>query len=108
MTADLAPQALSAYARLLLDIFDGDPILSIRADEAEEAWRVIEPIIDAWTQGATPLAEYGAGTSGPGPSPAPASSPTATTSTTSTSVTSRDPWSGAAPPEQQLRRRRTC
>lgn len=69
MTADLAPQLLSAYARLLLDIFDGDPILSIRADEAEEAWRVIEPIIDAWTQGATPLVEYSAGSSEPGDRP---------------------------------------
>jgi glucose-6-phosphate 1-dehydrogenase len=65
MTADLAPQALSAYARLLLDIFEGDPILSIRSDEAEEAWRIIEPIRDGWRKGTTPLREYRAGSSGP-------------------------------------------
>jgi len=65
MTATLAPQELSAYARLLLDVFDGDPILSIRADEAEAAWLVIEPILDGWRSGAVPLLEYDAGSNGP-------------------------------------------
>ena len=65
MTATLAPQELSAYARLLLDVFDGDPILSIRADEAEAAWLVIEPILDGWRSGAFPLLEYDAGSNGP-------------------------------------------
>lgn len=41
---DLAAQDLSAYARLILDILDGDPTLSIRGDEAEESWRIMEPI----------------------------------------------------------------
>lgn len=65
MAVVLAPQELSAYARLLLDIFAGDPVLSIRADEAEEAWRFIEPIVDGWRNEATPLLEYPAGSSGP-------------------------------------------
>jgi glucose-6-phosphate 1-dehydrogenase len=65
MAVVLAPQELSAYARLLLDIFAGDPVLSIRADEAEEAWRIIEPILDGWRNDATPLLEYPAGSSGP-------------------------------------------
>lgn len=65
MTATLAPQELSAYARLLLDVFDGDPILSIRADEAEAAWLVIEPILDGWRSGVVPLLEYDAGSNGP-------------------------------------------
>jgi glucose-6-phosphate 1-dehydrogenase len=65
MAVVLAPQELSAYARLLLDIFAGDPVLSIRADEAEEAWRFIEPILDGWRNDATPLLEYPAGSSGP-------------------------------------------
>ena len=46
MSVALAPQDLSAYARLLVDVLEGDPVLSIRADEAEEAWRIIEPILD--------------------------------------------------------------
>ncbi len=61
----LAPHALSAYARLLLDVIAGDPTLSIRDDEAEEGWRVIQPILDAWRDGTTPLLEYRAGTNGP-------------------------------------------
>lgn len=72
MATDLAPQDLSAYARLLVDVFEGDPVLSIRSDEAEEAWRIVEPILDAWHDGVTPLLEYPAGSSGPtGPPGAP-------------------------------------
>jgi glucose-6-phosphate 1-dehydrogenase len=44
----LAPQEPSAYARLLVDVFDGNPVLSIRADEAEECWRIVEPVLDVW------------------------------------------------------------
>lgn len=58
---DLAPQELSAYARLLLDAFEGDPALAVRGDEAEESWRIVEPILGAWAKGAAPLAEYPAG-----------------------------------------------
>ena len=47
----LAPQELPAYARLLLDVLRGDPTLSIRDDEAEESWRIVEPILDAWAAG---------------------------------------------------------
>jgi len=65
MSVALAPQDLSAYARLLVDVFEGDPILSIRADETEEAWRIIEPILDGWTRDVTPLVEYPAGSTGP-------------------------------------------
>jgi glucose-6-phosphate 1-dehydrogenase len=61
----LAPQELPAYARLLRDILDGDPMLSIRGDEAEEAWRIVEPILDAWRGGAVPLQTYPAGSTGP-------------------------------------------
>ncbi len=64
MSVALAPQDLSAYARLLIDVFEADPVLSIRADEAEEAWRIIEPILQGWARGATPLLEYPAGSTG--------------------------------------------
>ncbi len=62
----LAPQELSAYARLLLDAIEGDPVLSIRGDEAEECWRIVEPILDEWkVQGRSPLLTYAAGSPGP-------------------------------------------
>ncbi|MEX0789866.1 MAG: glucose-6-phosphate dehydrogenase [Actinomycetota bacterium] len=61
----LAPQQMSAYARLLIDALEGDPSLSIRADEAEECWRIVEPILAAWDTGASPLRSYEAGSGGP-------------------------------------------
>jgi glucose-6-phosphate 1-dehydrogenase len=63
--ADLAPAELPPYARVLLDVLRGDRTLSIRADEAEEAWRIVEPVLDAWHHGAVPLDEYPAGSFGP-------------------------------------------
>ena len=69
LDADLAPQAISAYGRLLLDILAGDATLSIRGDEAEEAWRIVEPILAGWADGVAPLLEYPAGSDGPVPDP---------------------------------------
>lgn len=63
----LAPQQLPAYGHLLLDLLEGDPTLSIRDDEAEELWRIAEPILEAWSQGQPPLLEYQAGSTGPRP-----------------------------------------
>jgi glucose-6-phosphate 1-dehydrogenase len=56
---------LPAYAHLLLQILEGDRTLSIRDDEAEESWRVVEPILDTWARGQCPLLEYPAGSAGP-------------------------------------------
>ena len=54
-----------AYERLLLDAMVGDPTLFIRADEVEQAWRIVAPILDAWKEPSFPLAFYEAGTWGP-------------------------------------------
>jgi glucose-6-phosphate 1-dehydrogenase len=59
------PEGLPAYARLLLDVLNGDPTLSIRDDEAEESWRIVEPILARWAEGGVPLVEYAAGSQGP-------------------------------------------
>ena len=61
----LAPQDISAYGRLILDALKGDLTLSIRDDEAEESWRIVEPILQAWRDGQVPLREYPAGSKGP-------------------------------------------
>lgn len=61
----LGSVGLPAYARLLLNILSGDQTLSIRDDEAEESWRIVEPILESWAAGAVPLLEYPAGSSGP-------------------------------------------
>ncbi len=67
LTARLDPPELPAYGRLLLDVLNGNAALSIRGDEAEEAWRVVEPVLAAWSNDLVPLQEYPAGSDGPGP-----------------------------------------
>lgn len=61
----LAAQELSAYARLLHDVLNGDASLSIRNDEVEESWRIVTPILAVWAEGRVPLVEYPAGSDGP-------------------------------------------
>jgi glucose-6-phosphate 1-dehydrogenase len=61
----LGPQDLSAYGKLLLDVMRGDLTLSIRDDEAEKSWRIVEPILEVWRAGQVPLREYPAGSPGP-------------------------------------------
>ncbi|MDE0235144.1 MAG: glucose-6-phosphate dehydrogenase [bacterium] len=50
-----------AYETLLYDVMTGDRTLFVRSDEAEEAWRLYTPILEA---GITP-ARYAAGSWGP-------------------------------------------
>ncbi|WP_133541511.1 glucose-6-phosphate dehydrogenase [Microbacterium sp. BK668] len=54
-----------AYSEVLEGILDGDPTLSVRGDTAEQCWRIVQPVIDAWRSGAVPLEDYPAGSSGP-------------------------------------------
>jgi glucose-6-phosphate 1-dehydrogenase len=61
-----APE-LPAYARVLLDVLSGGTTLSVGADEAEWAWRVVTPVLEAWRSNQVPLEEYPAGSDGPGP-----------------------------------------
>jgi glucose-6-phosphate 1-dehydrogenase len=53
-----------AYHRLLLDCMLGDQTLFTRADEVEEAWRVVTPALSAWDAPAAPesIPLYEAGT----------------------------------------------
>jgi glucose-6-phosphate 1-dehydrogenase len=50
---------------MLAGVFTGDQTPFLREDEAEEAWRVVQPILDAWEGGRVPLREYRAGSDGP-------------------------------------------
>lgn len=53
-----------AYDRLLLDCMRGDQTLFTRADEVEEAWRVVTPALTVWDAPADPASvpQYEAGT----------------------------------------------
>ncbi|MDE1190667.1 MAG: glucose-6-phosphate dehydrogenase [Arachidicoccus sp.] len=55
-----------AYEDLLLDVLKGDATLFMRADQIENAWKVVMPILDAWKK--NPLRDlktYKPGTWGP-------------------------------------------
>ena len=65
LTAPPPPSDLPPYARVLLDVLDGDGALSVRGDEAEEAWRIMDPVLEAWADDRVPLEEYPAGSDGP-------------------------------------------
>ncbi|MDP9481981.1 MAG: glucose-6-phosphate dehydrogenase [Chloroflexota bacterium] len=55
-----------AYETLILDALLGDAALFTRADEVEEAWGIVTPIIEAWADGPPPeFPNYDAGTWGP-------------------------------------------
>ena len=73
LDAALPAPARPPYAGLVLDVLRGDPTLSVRGDEAEESWRIVQPVLDAWARDEVPLLEYPAGSTGPAP-PRPARS----------------------------------
>ena len=55
-----------AYETLILDVLLGDASLFTRADEVEEAWSIVDPIIAAWAAKPPPdFPNYEAGTWGP-------------------------------------------
>jgi glucose-6-phosphate 1-dehydrogenase len=65
LAGQLQPAELPAYAQLLHAVLTGDTALAIRADEAEQSWRVVAPVITAWSDDLVPLLLYPAGSDGP-------------------------------------------
>jgi len=57
----------TAYGNLILHMLQGDPMLFIRGDEAEESWRIADPVMAAWAAGEVPMREYPAGQPPPAP-----------------------------------------
>jgi len=55
------PKDMDAYERVLTDAMDGDATLFARQDYVEEAWRIVDPALQA----GTPLFEYEPQTWGP-------------------------------------------
>ena len=58
-------ERVGAYERLLLDVIDGRLNLFVRSDEQEEAWRWVEPVLDAWAKEPSGPRPYAAGSWGP-------------------------------------------
>jgi glucose-6-phosphate 1-dehydrogenase len=65
LRGDAPAVPLPAYAHVLLDVLGGGNTLSVRGDGAEQAWRVVTPVIEAWCENRVPLQEYPAGSDGP-------------------------------------------
>jgi glucose-6-phosphate 1-dehydrogenase len=58
-------ERVGAYERLLLDAIAGRLNLFVRSDEQEQAWRWVEPVLDAWQQDSVGPRPYAAGSWGP-------------------------------------------
>jgi glucose-6-phosphate 1-dehydrogenase len=67
LEAQSVASRFTPYANLILAMLESDPMLFIRGDEAEEAWRIVDPVLSAWSAGEVPMQEYGAGQAPPGP-----------------------------------------
>jgi len=60
-----ASERVGAYERLLMDAIAGRLNLFVRSDEQEQAWRWVEPILQAWQADPNGPRPYAAGTWGP-------------------------------------------
>jgi glucose-6-phosphate 1-dehydrogenase len=58
-------QSPEAYERLIMDAMRGDATLFTRDDEVEAQWRIIDPILQGWSQSDGAVSQYEAGTDGP-------------------------------------------
>jgi glucose-6-phosphate 1-dehydrogenase len=69
MTLTAPPPAsdVPPYGNVLLNLLEGGSTLSVRSDEAELAWQVVEPVLAAWSEHRVPLEDYSAGSDGPPP-----------------------------------------
>ncbi|MCY0905499.1 glucose-6-phosphate dehydrogenase [Arthrobacter sp. H14-L1] len=65
LDAELAGDDLLPYGEVLDGVLNGDPLLSVRGDTAEQCWRIVDPTLQAWRANKVPLQEYPAGSNGP-------------------------------------------
>ncbi len=65
LSASLNETDLLPYGEVLDGVLAGDPTLSVRGDTAEDCWRIVAPVLEAWAEDRVPLEEYPAGSDGP-------------------------------------------
>lgn len=65
LSAELPQPALTAYGSVLRWVLEGKRAFTVRGDGAEEGWRILAEIADAYASGRVPLLDYAAGSSGP-------------------------------------------
>lgn len=59
---ELGEGDLKAYAEVLDELLSGEAALSVRGDAAEQCWRIVAPVQEAWEADQVPLQSYPAGT----------------------------------------------
>jgi glucose-6-phosphate 1-dehydrogenase len=65
LDVDLGAGRLPPYGEVLAGVLDGDPLLSVRGDTAEQCWRIVDPVLRAWRADQVPLETYPVGSDGP-------------------------------------------
>jgi glucose-6-phosphate 1-dehydrogenase len=53
------------YETLLYDVMTGDQTLFMRADMVEQAWRIVQPVLDVWAAEKADFPDYESGSDGP-------------------------------------------
>jgi glucose-6-phosphate 1-dehydrogenase len=53
------------YETLIYDVMTGDPTLFMSAEMVEEAWRIVQPVLDSWAVEKTDFPDYESGSDGP-------------------------------------------
>ncbi|MFI7481336.1 glucose-6-phosphate dehydrogenase [Kocuria sp. M1R5S2] len=65
LSSGMAEPGLSAYGSVLRGILAGDHTFGVRGDAAEQGWRIVQEVLEAFEDGRVPLLEYPAGSDGP-------------------------------------------
>lgn len=64
LRAPAGDNSADPYARVIAGMLTGSTLLAVRGDVAEELWRIVTPVLDAWERDASRLGEYSAGSTG--------------------------------------------
>jgi glucose-6-phosphate 1-dehydrogenase len=59
------PEPNVGYETLLRDVMTGNQTLFMRADMVEQAWRIVQPVLDAWAAKPAEFPNYASGSEGP-------------------------------------------
>lgn len=65
LSAEVGPGDLNPYGEILRGMLDEDAMLALDGSAAEQGWRIVDAVREAWAGGEVPLDEYEAGSNGP-------------------------------------------
>ena len=65
ITRQDSDEIIDAYETLLLNLIEGDNSLYLHIDEVEAQWRLVDPVVKAWSADKAPVYQYPAGSADP-------------------------------------------